>query len=247
MRRFWKHDEGLGELERDLRGLRSGPSDTFVRTLAKQSHDQRPLLRPQLRASLVTVIVLSALGALVWGGGYGVAKSGAKSAGNVFVNLTSAPGATPDAGPKPPPPPPPGGDQYKGKCGTVPPHKSHCMVEVDPDNPKVNAGQTGTNLTFTLTLKGADNTSDQAITVNWTTSPTGPGAYHATCGADYSPCSGSVTFAPGQTQATVTIHLNGEPKGTKDKTFTVSWTASPPGVAQMDGDDNSDVVTIHYG
>jgi hypothetical protein len=75
-------------------------------------------------------------------------------------------------------------------------------------------GKTGTTaFTFTVTLSAA---YDQAVTVSYRT-VNGT----ATAGQDYTAKTGTITFAPGQTQATITINVTGDKKKEANETFSV--------------------------
>ena len=79
---------------------------------------------------------------------------------------------------------------------TVNENKVQPLTTIETPFPAAGSSPT-TTATFTLTLSAA---SAQAITVNFTTADG-----TAIAGTDYVTQSGSVTFAPGQTQATVTV------------------------------------------
>jgi hypothetical protein len=101
---------------------------------------------------------------------------------------------------------------------------------VNDDFPVVSAaaasvveGNSGaTPLTFTLSLSAA---TPQTVTVNYSTAditgPVGGGGQPpaATAGVDYQAASGTVTFAPGQTTATVTVLVYGDNAVEQDEQF----------------------------
>ena len=66
----------------------------------------------------------------------------------------------------------------------------------------------------------------------------------ATQGVDYVAISGTLTFAPGQTQATVTVTILADPLSTADLTFLVNL--SNPVNATLGGDATG-TGTIHRG
>lgn len=90
-----------------------------------------------------------------------------------------------------------------------------------------------TPFTFTVTLSAA---YDVPVTVNYETSDlTGDEIYYygltsATAGVDYTFKSGTVTFAPGQTSATITVLVNGDRVGESDESFAVYLTATTAGL-----------------
>jgi uncharacterized repeat protein (TIGR01451 family) len=88
-----------------------------------------------------------------------------------------------------------------------------------------NAGTTP--FTFTVSLS---NASSQSIIVNFATAD----GTATVADADYSPTSGLVSFAPGQTSQTVTVLVNGDTTFEPDETFTVSLSA-PTNATIADG------------
>jgi hypothetical protein len=64
--------------------------------------------------------------------------------------------------------------------------------------------------------------SPEAVTVNYQTLTTGT----ATANDDFAPATGTVTFAPGQTTATVSIQVNGDTTFEPDETFQVKFSGS---------------------
>jgi hypothetical protein len=231
MRQFWKRgDQELARLEKQLRAHRSEAPNYFVRELRREIAGRRVTFTPRLRYALLAAVVVAMVAA--------AASAGLPSLPTPLLNNTVSPSG-------PAPPPPPGGDQYKGKCGKPPGPKNKCKVEVDPDNPSVNAPHTGTTtLTFILTIK--DNlTPTDTCTVNWTAA--GSGTNPATPLIDFFPIAGQVVFTPTMTTQTVQITIVGHtsPPYPKQKQFTVTWTADQ-GTCVMDGDDLQDTVKINY-
>jgi hypothetical protein len=95
-------------------------------------------------------------------------------------------------------------------------------------------GNSGTTpFTFTVTLSAA---YDVPVTVNYETSDLTDdeiywnGLTAATAGVDYTAKSGTVTIAPGQTRATITVLVNGDRVGESDETFAVYLTGTTFGV-----------------
>ena len=79
-------------------------------------------------------------------------------------------------------------------------------------------GASGTSaVTLTLTLSAP---ATSATSVNWSTA-----AATATAGSDFIAASGSVSFAAGQTSATINVTVNGDTTIEPDETFTVTLSA----------------------
>jgi hypothetical protein len=79
----------------------------------------------------------------------------------------------------------------------------------------VSEGNSGTvSATFTVTLSDAFS---QTVQVNYATANG-----TAAAGSDYASASGTLTFAPGETQKTITITVNGDTTYEPDETFTVN-------------------------
>ena len=92
-----------------------------------------------------------------------------------------------------------------------------------------NSGTTDLNVSVTLS-----NPSVQTVTAQWTTLfATGAPAGQADPATDYTPASGTVTFAPGETAKTVTISVNGDTLVEPDEYIVVSFTN--PTNAKMGG------------
>jgi hypothetical protein len=84
----------------------------------------------------------------------------------------------------------------------------------------VTEGDTGTkNLTFVLTL---DKTPTSAVSINYQTLDTGT----ASAGDDFEAAAGVVTFAAGQTVATITIAVNGDTSVEVNETVKVQLTGT---------------------
>ena len=95
-------------------------------------------------------------------------------------------------------------------------------------------GNSGTTpFTFTVTLSAA---YDVPVTVDYVTSDLTPdetyyyGLTSATAGVDYTAKSGTVTFAAGQTRATITVLVNGDRVGESDESFAVYLTGTTVGL-----------------
>jgi hypothetical protein len=105
---------------------------------------------------------------------------------------------------------------------------------VDISGSSAMEGNSGTTpFTFTVTLS---NAYDVPVTVQYETSDlTSDETYYygltaATAGVDYAAKSGTVTFAPGQTRATITVLVSGERVGESDETFAVYLTGTTAGL-----------------
>lgn len=108
--------------------------------------------------------------------------------------------------------------------------------------PTVTEGNAGTKvLTYTLTLSGAPA---QAVAVNYETLATGS----ASAGDDFAASAGTVTFAAGQTAATVTITVNGDVGFEVDETVAVRFTganlAAPVTATGTILNDDADPATV---
>ena len=88
------------------------------------------------------------------------------------------------------------------------------------DSPSVAEGNAGTKaLTFTATLDRAPTT---AVTVNYSTVAGGS----ATSNTDFQPISGTLTFAAGQTSATVSVVINGDTVQELDESFSLTFSGA---------------------
>lgn len=67
----------------------------------------------------------------------------------------------------------------------------------------INESDSGTNLTFTVSLDAANPT--EAVTVDFTTSSSS-----AIGGQDFTPVSGTLTFPPNTTTQTITVPIIGD-------------------------------------
>jgi virginiamycin B lyase len=118
-------------------------------------------------------------------------------------------------------------DQNSSLIGRIP------VAElVVPSGASVVEGNSGTtNLQVPVTL---NKPSTQTITAHWTTEfvPGAP-AGQADPATDYTPASGTVTFAPGQISNTVTISVNGDTLVEPDEYIVISF--SNPTNAKMGG------------
>jgi hypothetical protein len=217
VRRFWKRDGELAELENDLRARRTEPPTTFVRALARRAGSEERWLRPKARMGLAAGFAVIALVAVASAGGVSAVQSTTQSAVDVIKNLGSSSTTSPTVVSSA------AADQYKGKCGKPP--KSKCKVSIN--DVSKNEGNTGTTeFTFTVTL---DQPADDTITVYYTTRDG-----TATAGTDYVAQEGSLVFAPGEQVKYITILVNGDTLKEKSETFFVDI-SSPDAIATRTG------------
>ena len=99
---------------------------------------------------------------------------------------------------------------------------------VSVNNATVTEGDAGTvDATFTVSL---NTPSSRTITVDYATADGS-----ATSPADYTAAAGTLTFSPGQTTKTVTVHVNGDLLDEVNETFTVNL-SNPSNVTIGDGE-----------
>jgi hypothetical protein len=151
MRRFWKRDEGLLELEKELRARRSEAPEKLVRAIAHRARGDHTWLRPQLRVSFAAVVALAAFAAFFSAGGFGVVKTGAHGPTRIFDRLTasSSPANTVSTSAA--------SDQYRGQCGTQPPYGSRCVVSIkDASGNEPEVGCVNVSVPLTVTPDNAE-------------------------------------------------------------------------------------------
>jgi probable HAF family extracellular repeat protein len=108
------------------------------------------------------------------------------------------------------------------------------LTPIAPGTPLINVGDvsvteghSGTRTaTFTLTLSVA---STQEVTVAYATANG-----TASAGSDYQSSTGTISFAPGQTSAPVTVLVNGDRQGENNETFLLNL-SQPAGAVIADG------------
>lgn len=218
MGRFWKREDGLAELERDLRARRTAAPPAFTRVLAQRAGGEARWLRPRMRFGLASGLALIALVAVGSAGGFSAAQSTTKSAFRVIEKLgtTSSTKSTAVASPA--------DDQYRGKCGQPP--RKRCKARIEPSQQDVTEGNSGTRaVTFTVSL---NQPSDGSVTVNWSTFDG-----TATAGSDYVAASGTLVFAFGEQSKTITVYVIGDMTRERDEVFYVRLT----------GGSNVDLIT----
>ena len=114
------------------------------------------------------------------------------------------------------------------------------------DSPSVSEGDSGaTDLTFTVSLSAA---SEQQVTVDYAD----PGTGTATSGTDYTAVTaGSLTFAPGDTRATITVSVTGDTTEEPNETVRILLSSaqnaaivSGTGTGTILDDEDSPTVTL---
>jgi hypothetical protein len=212
VRRFWKRDSRLAELENELRARRSEPPTTFVRALAQRAGGETRWLRPRARLGLAAGFAVIALVAVASAGGFSAAQSTTHSAVKLIKKLGVSSTTSPTVVSSP------AKDQYKGKCGQ-PPATPKCKITInDVSKPE----GTGAPTTFTFTLK-LDKPPLLPVTVDWNTRD---GTAHAP--GDYITGGGTVTFNPGQQTQTITVTVVGDNTKEPDETFFVDLSNPSP-------------------
>jgi len=220
MKRFWKRDDGLHELENELRARRSEPAETFVRGLVRRTQGESRALRPKFRLSLAAGVSVLALVAIASAGGFGVVASSTSGAAHVVYRLASSSSPQTNVAASA------ADDQYKNKCGH-PPRKKKCDISIG--NATVKEGDSSTTttaITFTVTMSMA---SDETVTVNYTTGG-GTAIGGSSCtgsntgSPDYISQTGTVTFVPGDTSEPITILVCGDTKKEQNESFNVFLT-----------------------
>jgi probable HAF family extracellular repeat protein len=99
---------------------------------------------------------------------------------------------------------------------------------VSIDDASVSEGHSGTRtITFTVSLSAA---SSEPVTVNFATANG-----TAIAGSDYQAGSGVMTFAPGQSTATITLLVNGDRVGEPNETFVINLSGATGGAVITDG------------
>jgi hypothetical protein len=217
VRRFWKRDSTLVELERELRARRSDAPSGFVRTLAQRAGREARWFRPKARLGIAAGLAVVALVAAASAGGFNAASSGADRVVGVLSDLTSSSSnqetvaVTPAASQYPKP--------GKG-CGD----KNHehernfqCKMSISSVSQKEGNGPGLTSFNFTVSL---DKTPIDTVTGVWTTADG-----TATTGSDYVAGTGTVTFLPGIQTQTVSISVVGDTVKEKNEAFYVILTS----------------------
>ena len=232
MRRFWKRDDGLDELKRDLRARRATAPPAFVRALAQRTGGEARWLRPKMRFGLAAGLAVIALVAVASAGGFSAARSTTHSVVSVIKKVTGprsthATEAARSAATA----------QYRKKCGSKP--KEKCELEIQGVAMKEGTACVTTPFIFTVTMKNGP--SDEVVSVHYATADGS-----AKAGTDYQTQSGTVTFPPGTTSQTITIQVYCDTLKEKDETFFVRLSApsanatiagSNPAVGTIRNDD----------
>jgi hypothetical protein len=183
MRRFWKRDRSLSELEVELRTRRSDPPADFVRTLATRVRGTERRARMKFKMSPAYGVAILAVVLLIAAGGVGVVQSASSGASHLFGRLSSS--KSPEtlvangSGP----------NQYKQKCGR-PPRRHRCVITIHGTTVKEPPAACHARAVFPVMLATATN---QTMSVKYKTkngtAKTGDG--------DYKARRGTVTFKPG--------------------------------------------------
>jgi hypothetical protein len=113
-----------------------------------------------------------------------------------------------------------------GNWGNVSPPSPPATPNLSINDVTVTEGNAGTRAaTFTVTLSAP---SSEAVTVAYETSD------DTATADDYRAASGTLTFAPGQTEKTITVLVNGDRLGEANETFAVNL-SSPTNATISDG------------
>jgi hypothetical protein len=216
MRRFWKRDSGLAELERELRARRHDAPSGFVRALARRTGGETRWLRPRARLGLAGGLAVVALVAVASAGGFSATRSGADRIVGVVSDLTSSSSTQESVALSP------AASQYPkpGKgCGD----KNHehernfqCKVSINSVSKKEgNSGLTTFSFTISLNDKPIDT-----VTAVWSTADG-----TAVAPGDYLPAAGTATFAPGVQFQTASVSVVGDTVKEKSEAFYVNITS----------------------
>jgi hypothetical protein len=217
VRRFWKRDSRLVELERELRARRSDAPPGFVRTLAHHAGRERRWLRPKGRLGIAAGLAVVALVAVASAGGFNAASSGADRVVGVLSDLTSssskqeAVAVTPAASQYPKPGKGCGDNNHQHE------RKFQCKMSISSVSQKEGNGPGLTSFNFTVSL---DNTPVDTVTGSWTTADG-----TATTPSDYLAAAGTVTFLPGIQTQTVSISVVGDTVKERNEVFYVNLTS----------------------
>jgi hypothetical protein len=209
VKRFWRRDRSLFELEDQLRARRSEPPASFVRLLSERARPDARLRharlpRPRARVALAAGVVGLALVAAASTGGLSLAASSITSAVRTVahiaqspsqrVNVTSSPALT----------------QYGVQCGSAP--RRPCIVKLQPSVRYVHNGPNSVSFSVSLNLP-----SDGTVSVKWST-------LNGTAKApiDYQAVPPTLlTFTAGQQTKTITINLTPDPTTEANENFLV--------------------------
>ncbi len=122
------------------------------------------------------------------------------------------------------------------------------LPKITIGNAVVAEGNSGTTaLQFTATLSAP---SDETVTASYSTHDLASAAHAATAGGDYTASTGTVTFAPGATTATISIPIIGDTVNEFDETFGLTLSSSlgaTLGNSEAVGTIQNDEVTISIG
>lgn len=248
MRRFWKRDRSVTDLEDELRAHRADPPDTFVRTLAKRVRGDAPRLRPSFRLSPVYGVALLAVVALVAAGGVGLVTGGSSGASHVISKLASSSSPTNTVTSSS------ATNQYSGYCGPTPPYAALCVISVSSASatePKTVGDCTGT-MVFNVMLTTKSN---MQMSVKYYLKDGTASSSPETGGQDYvndhpQANPGEVVFppypTPGYNKQQITVHICGDssPKGVSSETFQLYLQLDPAEPGSKIGGTNPATGTI---
>jgi hypothetical protein len=222
MRRFWRRDSRLAELEGELRARRARAPSGFVGALAQRAGGETHWLRPKARMGIAAGLAVLALVAVASAGGFSAAQSTTHSAVKVIKKLTtSSSSVSTSSSSLSTVVSSPANDQYKpGKgCGD----KNHlhdrnfeCKVSID--DVKKKEGNSGTTIfAFTISLSGSPI---DPVTAVWSTA-----SGSALAVSDFQPTGGTATFLPGVSAQTAAVSVNGDTLKEPDEAFYVNITS----------------------
>ncbi len=213
MKRFWKR--GGDGLETELRANRPEPRPELIESITERVRAESPRRRARpLQLAYAGALTAMLLVVLVAAGGVGSTSSALSSVGTKLasaVSGTSSPTVVSSSA---------GQTQYRPGKGCGDPnhiHEKNAQCTVSIGNASKKEGNSGTsNMDFTVSLS---DSALSAVTVAYATS-----GGSATSGTDFLPVAGTLTFAIGQSSATVSVPIKGDTLVEPDETFTVTLT-----------------------
>jgi hypothetical protein len=231
MRRFWRRDSRLAELEGELRARRARAPSGFVGALAQRAGGETRWLRPKARIGIAAGLAVVALVAVASAGGFSAAQSTTHSAVKVIKKLTtssssvstSSSSLSTSSSSLSTVVSSPANDQYKPGKGCGDPNHLHdrrfeCKVSVNSVGKK--EGNSGTTpFVFTISLV---DTPLSTVTAVWTTAD---GTATSGVGGDFLPAAGTATFAPGVQPQTASVSVLGDTEKEKNEVFYVNVTS----------------------
>jgi hypothetical protein len=252
MRRFWRRaDEGLVEMDGELRARRSDAPRDFVRALAGRARPEpHGRLRPGVRLALTFALVGGGLIAVASAGGFSEMTATTSHTVKTVVHRIIAP-AKPQAAkpipvkpnvlspsllkPNPGPPPPPADDQYKKQCGPSP--SKQCKARIDPRHRDVKEGNIGDSNCVSFDVRLDKPSASSAVTVTWATQDGS-----ATAGQDYFSAGSTLVFNQGVKSQSISVCTKGDNVDEKNEKFKVTLTSGT--FANVSGPDTTSDVEI---